>query len=132
MGQRLQSVLFSGVLCLLLCGPICLLAVQRAGISLPNWFTAEDATYLSGGAEKTDLFDRQGLREILGGGFREAAETEVGNYIPCKATALLANAALQRNAITLSNALYQWPCYPTSFGAECLCIWQSNSRQFGM
>lgn len=122
MGQRLQSVLFSGVLCLLLCGPICLLAAERAGISLPSWFTAEDATYLSGGVEKTDLFDRRGLREIFGGGFREAVETEVGNYIPCKATALLANAALQRNAIALSNALYQWPCYPTSFGANHLYI----------
>lgn len=121
-GQRLQSVLFSGALCLLLCGPICLFAAERAGVSLPSWFTAEDATYLSGGVEKTDLFDRQGLREILGGGFREAAETEVGNYIPCKATALLANAVLQRNAIALSNALYQWPCYPTSFGAEYLYI----------
>ena len=43
-GQRLQSVLFSGALCLLLCGPICMFAAERAGVSLPSWFTAEDAT----------------------------------------------------------------------------------------
>lgn len=27
--------------------------------SLPSWFMAEDAMYLLGGIEKTDLFDRQ-------------------------------------------------------------------------
>ena len=42
----------------------------------------------------------------------------MGNCIPMKATALLANAALQRSAIETSNALFGWECYPAFYGSS--------------
>ncbi len=42
----------------------------------------------------------------------------MGNCIPMKAMALLANAALQRSAIEASNALFGWECYPAFYGSS--------------
>ena len=41
----------------------------------------------------------------------------MGNCVPLKATALLANAAVQRSAIEASNVLFGWECYPTFYGS---------------
>ena len=116
---RPRGALFTAVLCLMLAGPMVLFAVERIGVELPGWLTSEDATYLSGGVQKTDFSNVTGLRSLLKS-VHQNAEKEIGNYIPMKATALLANAAWQRGAIALSNGLWGWECYPTSFGADHL------------
>lgn len=118
---RLRGALFAVVLCLMLAGPTILFAAERIGVELPGWLTSEDAAYLSGGVQKTDFSNVTGLRSLLKS-IHQNAEKEIGNYIPMKATALLANAAWQRGAIALSNGLWDWECYPTSFGADHLYI----------
>ena len=71
------------------------------GVALPSWFTADDAAYLSGGVVEADPAAYASLEGFSSGEFQIAAEDAVGNCIPMKATALLANAALQRSASRL-------------------------------
>lgn len=118
---RLRAAAFAFAICLMLAGPSVLLAAEKLDVSLPGWLTSEDAAYLSGGVQKTDFSKVAGVRSFLKS-IHQNAEKEIGNYIPMKAMALLANAAWQRDAIALSNGLWGWDCYPTSFGADHLYI----------
>lgn len=118
---RLRAAAFAFAICLMLAGPSVLLAAEKLDVSLPGWLTSEDAAYLSGGVQKTDFSKVTGVRSLLKS-IHQNAEKEIGNYIPMKATALLTNAAWQRDAIALSNGLWGWDCYPTSFGADHLYI----------
>ena len=113
--MKLRNILFAGVLCLLLCGPALIGLASWGGVALPSWFTADDAAYLSGGVVEADPAAYASLEGFSSGEFQIAAEDAVGNCIPMKATALLANAALQRSAIETSNALFGWECYPAFY-----------------
>lgn len=124
---RLRSALLSIAFCAFLAGPFLIFAAQNASVDLPAWLTSEDASYLSGGIEKTGLLESEAPWEYIGNGFREAAETEIANYIPTKGFALLTNAAIQRGGIAASNAFFQWPCYPTSYGATHVFIPSQNA-----
>lgn len=119
--DRVRSFVLSIVLCLFLCGPLILFGIEKLGVSLPDWVTSEGAAYLSGGMQTTSFSDVHDIRSLLKCVHADA-EDEIGNHVPMKATALLANAHWQRGAISLSNMLWQWPCYPTSFGADHLYI----------
>lgn len=120
--HRFRSAILSIIFCSFLLGPSFIFLAHGANIQLPGWLTSEDASYLSGGIEETGLLTSGKPWEYFGNGFRKAAETEIENYIPTKSFVLLANAALQREAIAASNILFQWPCYPTSFGATHVYI----------
>ena len=87
-------------------------------VALPSWLTADDAAYLSGGIVEADPAAYASLEGFSSGEFQIAAEDAVGNCIPMKAMALLANAALQRSAIEASNALFGWECYPAFYGSS--------------
>lgn len=121
-GGAARSVAFTVVVLLLLCGPALLLGASCLNIGLPSWLTSTDATYLAGGVRDADLLEQCNPEGILSGSFRDAAEAEVGNYIPTKAIALVANASMQRSAIAASNAIFKWPCYPSSFGSTDLYV----------
>lgn len=120
---KVRSMLFPIFAALMLAGPAALFCAQRiAHIELPGWLTAEDAVYLSGGRTEVNVRAEATLDGFRESAFQEALETEIGNYIPAKASALLANAALQRCAIAASNSLFGWECYPTYFDSDILCI----------
>lgn len=121
-GGAARSVAFTVVVLLLLCGPALLLGASCLNIGLPSWLTSADATYLAGGVRDADLLEQCNPEGILSGSFRDAAEAEVGNYIPTKAIAIVANASMQRSAIAASNAMFEWPCYPSSFGSTDLYV----------
>lgn len=110
--MRPRNILFASVLCMLLCGPALIGLAPWSGVALPSWLTADDAAYLSGGIVEADPAAYASLEGFSSGEFQIAAEDAVGNCIPMKAMALLANAALQRSAIEASNALFGWECYP--------------------
>lgn len=116
---KVRSMLFPIFAALMLTGPAALFCAQRiAHIELPGWLTAEDAVYLSGGRTEVNVRAEATLDGFREGAFQEALETEIGNYIPAKASALLANAALQRCAIAVSNSLFGWEWYPTFYGSN--------------
>lgn len=73
--------------------------------------------YLSGGMVEADVRGSASLEGFATGEFQEAVETEVGNYIPVKAMALLGHAALQRSFIDASNGIFRYECMPTYFGS---------------
>lgn len=116
--MKVRNALLSGTLFLLLCGPALMGLAAWGGVALPSWLTADDAAYLSGGIVEADPAAHASLEGFGSGEFQIAAEDAVGNCIPMKATALLANAALQRSAIEASNVLFGWECYPAFYGSS--------------
>lgn len=115
--MKARNILLSGAFCLLLCGPALIGLASWGGVALPSWLTAADAAYLSGGITEADPLAKATPAGFASGEFQQAAEDAVGNCVPAKATALLVNGALQRAAITASNALFGWECYPAFFGS---------------
>ncbi len=127
MGKRsnasLHNVLFATCMLLVLVAPMALWATQDvAGLRLPSWLTAEDATYLSGSEESADVLEHTSLGGYRRGEFQHAVEVGIGNHIPLKATALLGNAAFQRTAIEVANIPFGWSCYPTFYGSNNLYV----------
>lgn len=116
--MRFRDTAFSLALCALLAAPCALYASDKLGLELPSWLTADDAYYLEGGIVNAHLSENISLAGFRSGALQEALEGEVGNYIPCKAAALLGNAALQRAFIGASNVAFQWAAYPAFYGCE--------------
>lgn len=113
-----RSIAFVGVVCLLLLAPFFVLVLEKCGFSLPSWANGEEASYLEGTVGRAASTDSYTLEGFLQGQFQEAAEEKVEDCVPCREVAFLATAAWQREAIKLSNRVFQWPCFPTFFGSE--------------
>lgn len=122
-----RNALFCAALCMVLVGPLMLWAVQRSGVSVTPWASSQLAAYLAGGLQDAKVSDSFTWDKFLDGTFQDALETEVGNHIPMKGYALLANAELQRNFIATSNWFFDWECYPTFYGSARVLIpsWQA-------
>lgn len=120
--MKIRSVVFSAIICVLLCGPAALFLAERSGLSVPSVMTAADANYLSGSASSADVCAVANLSGFASKAFQEAVETEVSAHIPAKAVALLETAAWQRKAIRLSNAVFGWECYPTFYGSDIVGV----------
>lgn len=120
---RMYDKLFMTTVCCFLCGSLLLFCGQKMmGFDFPSWLTAEDSSYLSGGTIEPDVRTTLNLDGFISEELQRNLEIEVGNYVPCKASAMLGNAALQRGAIAASDTLFNWDCYPTYFGSERLYI----------
>ena len=74
---------------------------EHTGITLPSWFTMDEAAYLSGGTAKADVRGNLSLSGFGSKALQEAVETAAGNHIPMKGSALIADATLQRSGISL-------------------------------
>lgn len=118
----MRNILLTVFLCLLLCSPAVLYCAERLDISLPSWLTTEDANYLKGGITEAHVAEHLSIDGFLDKDLQTAVEDKVGNYIPCKALALLGNAAMQRESIVLSNCLFRWEAYPATYGSNYLIV----------
>lgn len=102
-----------------LLGPTALFVGQRwLQLDLPSWFTTESVRYLSGengSQSQLDIADNLSLDHFFENKLQTSIEHEVESYIPIKASALLFNAEMQRQAIRLSNEVFCFDCYPTFF-----------------
>lgn len=120
---KIRRTIFPILVALVLISPAALFCAQKvAHLSLPSWLTTEEAKYLSGTTSEVDVRATATLAGFESGKFQTALETEIGNFIPAKAGALLGNAALQRTAIAVSNSLFGWECYPTQYAGNILYI----------
>lgn len=120
---KARNILIACLTCIFLCGPAALFAAEKvAHIDLPAWFTSEEAKYLSGGESNVNVRAELTPKGFESGGFQKALETEVGNFIPYKAAALLDNAAIQRAFISASNKVFGWECYPTYYDSDYLYL----------
>ena len=116
---RLRNMLFAAVIGIVMLAPAVLFCSQRVlHMGLPAWLSAEEATYLSGGGSDVNLRAQATLHGFASGSFQDALTTEIGNFVPAKASALLGNAALQRGAIAASDSLFGWGFYPTYYGSR--------------
>lgn len=115
--MRIRNVVFSSILCIFILGPVGLyIAQNELELNLPSWLTTENVMYLEGTTNTSDISDYLSREAFLNGQFQDAFSVSLGNYIPAKTNALLSSAALQRFAITVSNSLFRWDCYPTYYG----------------
>ncbi len=120
--MKTRQAMFSVCICFILCGPLLLFCLEKAGVHLPDDMTAKSAQYLSGGMSYVNVRSFLNFPSITSGEFQNATEKEIGNYIPAKADALLGNAAIQRCGIEASNTLFNWSCYPTYYGSNHIYI----------
>lgn len=126
--MKIRNTIFATLLCLFLCGPAALIGVQKIiGLEIPPRLSAESARWLSGGIENADVQAVSNLEGFFSKKLQTAIETEIENYIPAKACALLENASLQRFMIEASNTLFQWSCYPTFYGSSVIYIPEENA-----
>ena len=117
--MSLRNIVCTLVFCLSISGPIMLFIGQnRIGLDLPAWLTNEDAIYLAGVKNNPDIAGMLSPASFVDGTLQSGVESEVGNYVPCKAWAQLANAKIQRTAIALSNEMFDWDAYPTFYGSK--------------
>lgn len=93
----------------------------------PQWLTAENAAYLTGGLTKTDLNAALSYEGFKDGQLQNAVEGTLENHVPAKATALYGNSELQRAAIQISNSLFNWQCYPSYYGSNEVIIPESSA-----
>ena len=126
--MKIRNVIFSSLFCIFLCGPIALFGAQKIiGIDISSDLSSESASWLSGGTENVDVRSVANLEGFYSKELQATAETEIENYIPAKAYALLENASLQRSMIEVSNSLFHWRCYPTFYGSSLLFIPEENA-----
>lgn len=112
-----RNVVFVILFCMFLLGPAGIFLCEKVHINLPGWLTAEDSRYLSGGIEKASVRKNLSISGFESEKLQEAIETQIGNNVPMKSTALLINANTQRLAIEASNLAFSWGCYPTYYGS---------------
>ncbi len=124
--SKWRNRFFALVVLVFLLGPLCLSAVESAGVSLPGWLTAEDSTYLSCGIAKADIAGNLSIDGYASKRLQMAAENTIGNAVPLKAKVIYLNGALQRNAIELSNTLFRWECYPAVYGSDYFIVPDQN------
>lgn len=121
--RSFRDALFAGFLCLSLLGPLALWVAEGAiEIPLPSWLASEDAVYLAGGQTRGDIPGAASWEGFASGELQDAVESEVGSFIPAKATALFTTAGMQRGAIEASNALFGWNCYPTFYDSDIVAV----------
>lgn len=115
----MRSKVIIAAFCLVLLSPVVLYGAQKLSpVELPSWLTSVDAEYLEGTKAAVSVRESLTLEGFASGELQESAEAKVRKFVPCRAAALLGNAALQRTFIASSNALFGWECYPTFYGSE--------------
>lgn len=62
------------------------------------------------------------FQSFIDGSLQASVERHIGNYIPFKASAMLGNAAIQRDCILLSSKLFNYECLPTYFGSDYIFL----------
>ncbi|MEY8460630.1 hypothetical protein AALA69_05805 [Eggerthellaceae bacterium 24-137] len=125
--MKARNLALTIIACALMLAPGTLWMLSRAHVELPSWLTAENASYLSGGIEESHLSKTISLSGFMSEKLQKALDTELDNNIPCRAEVLLGNASLQRSAISLSNALFQFEAYPTFYGSGTIYIPETDS-----
>lgn len=120
--MRLRNILFSLSLVIVLLGPAALVYAEACDLPVPSWLSPKDAMYLSGGYTATDVAAVFSVEGFTSGNLQNELETAVGNSIPGKAYALQVSAALQHDAIALSNRLFSWSCYPAFYGSTMIDV----------
>lgn len=116
--MKIQNVIFSLMMCVFACMPAMLYCAIKIGVDVPVELTSKPAEYLAGGLSEADVAASFNLSDIKNKRFQDAAETEIGNYIPAKANAIIFGAWTQRMGIEVSNAVFNYDCYPTFYGSN--------------
>lgn len=113
---RTKSAILLAFFLVVIAGPAALFACEHAGLDLPSWLTAEDATYLAGGGE-ANVADNLTLESFEDGELQQAVEGAIANHYPMKALAMMGHAATEEWAIQASNLLFHYPLYESFYGS---------------
>ena len=121
----LVMFLFSCAL-LLPCGSVICRLLE---VPLPDWAMNVEVRYLQGGGS-VRLNEHLNWEGAHTGELQNAVDEVISSVVPAKAQLLLGDAALERGFIRLSNGIFQWPCYPTRYGASQLYCTQSDTVRY--
>ena len=114
------SIAFVAVLFL----PMLSLAVQFAGVDLPDWLGRGDDSSRLEGRAYTPLPDVD-APSVLSGAFQEQSESFMADSVPNRDAVLLGNAALQRVGIGATAHALGYDLYPAFYGLNKY-YWESR------
>lgn len=116
---KIRNGIITVAMIAVLLGPTGAFVAQKLQIELPSWATAADADLLRGNNAKRQALNIDRIfADLKDKTFQTTLETTIAEHTPFQAIALLDNAAIQRSFIVLSNALFDWECYPTFYGSN--------------
>lgn len=118
----MRNRLFSLACLLLLFGPL----LYASAASFLPWIRTSpinvEAEYLTGEKAISTIQLPTSLDGFLSKKTQKHIEQYIDWCVPAKATTMLATSSLQRDAISLSNKLFGFACYPTFFGSDVLYL----------
>ena len=116
----MRSRAFVAVACLFLIGPLMLSLIDACSPTvIPSWLGSEEALYIEGNKSQSEsIREALSVEAFLAKDLQDALEGELGQNIPLKAAALLGNARIQCASISMSNMIFDYPCYPTYYGSN--------------
>lgn len=118
--MRCKDLLFSLAVFLFMLGSITANIMVCLDCPLPDRVSGENGNYLTG--ETPASFPAFSLKNFECGEVQKEIERAIEDSIPFRADAMVANAAIERSFIMLSNAAFQFPCYPSFFGSDYLVV----------
>lgn len=113
-GTRIRNICFCLICIVVLCTAILYKAADMMG-SLPEGLDNGRRSYLEGAALQP--LPGISLAAFASGDFQDEMEDYLSGCWPARDEALLANAALQRGAISIANIPFGFKAYPTFFGS---------------
>ena len=118
--MKVQSVAVIFLVIAFLLGPALVFSAPKIGVNVPDWLTAYNSRFLSGGIQEAEIANTLNVEGFASGKLQSALEIKIGNNIPLKYEALLGHSAAQRTFIKASNLIFGWNCYPTYYGSTKL------------
>lgn len=129
LGSDKRNAVFLCAVCVLLALPASSLLFQRClGGEYSNWLTGERVTYLVGGIQGDSFAKSLSVDGFVTGHLQGSLEGAVAEAVPARDAVLLADAAIERRFIAMSNALFCWDCYPTFYGSDRLYIPENDAQ----
>lgn len=120
--QTMRNKIFSIICILFLAGPILYIALCGLYPQMHDLPANAEAEYLTGEKAIRRFEPPVSMQSFATKKTQQYMEDYIGGNIPAKSMAILNAAALQRDAISLSNIAFGYDCYPSFYDSEILYI----------
>lgn len=120
--QAMRNKIFSIICILFLAGPILYIAFCELYPQIRDLPANAGAEYLTGEKAIRRFEPPISMQSFTAKKTQQYMEDYIGGNIPAKSVAILNAAALQRDAISLSNIAFGYDCYPSFYDSEILYI----------
>ena len=116
MKRRVWSIFFLSCFLVVIGSVLAVKILALSGVDFPEWTKiGEERSYLEG--RKYESFPDLSLDAVESGAFQDSFEQYVSDLVPFRDDALLLNAAVQRDLISVANSIFKYDVYPTFYGS---------------